>query len=336
MKKIFGLGLLLVIAFFFSAGATLSAETAYVGGPNYPFEEGQTEWYEENVDFGENLNVCVNGFESFGFNIWAGQDIFAGTIEVYINAQGNIEFHIDLIEGALVQEFHIYMYDEVYEIPLSRPAPGLAPYVVENLYMNDFTYEIPLTELVDYEDYYFIFHLALVDDDDQGTPPTDVDGETAYGGGPNGPGDGAWFYAMGFILIPCDEEPPGPEPETGVETAYAYFGENSYELWPWGWYSDYQEGIFPVYAGAGQNDLTKGTLVGYIEVVGLEVTFMPLEGFEAVGYHYYIGPEVPERIPGHWQTITDDIEEAIYMVFHLEIEGEFEDDGPPQGHGRKK
>lgn len=328
MKKMLLIALMAITTLGFSFTTINAGDTAYVGGTSTPFNPGQTEWLDENVDFGFDLEVCMNGFESFGYNIYAGQHIFAGTVDVYINSNGDLVFHVDLVEGALAKEFHIYMYDEANQMPLSRPAPGQADLVVENLYMNEFMYVIPMGELVDYEDYFFIFHLALVDDEDAGTPPSGVAGETAYVGGPNGPSSGAWFYAMAFVLVPCTIVEPPVDPDLGEETAYAYFGNMSIPFdergRPWGWYAEYQEGLFPVYAGAARNNINKGTLVGHILVDGLDVTFMPLSGFEAIGYHYYIGPNVPKRVPGQWQVITTDINEAVYMTFHLDVTGEFE------------
>lgn len=310
MKKMLLLALMAITSFGFSFTDIGAQETAYVDGM-----------------MGENLEVCINGYESFGYNIYAGQSIFAGTVQVYVNENGNIEFYVDLVEGAVAKEIHIYMYDTVGDLPTSRPAPGLAPYVWENIYMNMFTYEIPMNSLVDFEDYYFVFHLALMDDNDAGTPVSGVDGETAYVGEVV-PGTGAWFFAMGFELIPCEIVDPPEEPELENETAYAFFGNDSIPFdergRPWGWYAEYMEGVFPVYAGAARNNINKGTLVGYVEVDGLDVTFTPMEGYEAIGFHYYIGMYEPMRVPGRWQTITTDLNYALWMTFHFDIVGDFE------------
>lgn len=310
MRRMLLLALMIITGFGFGITEVNANDTAYVDGL-----------------MGENLQLCINGYESFGYNIYAGQTLFAGTVQVYINEDGNLEFYVDLVEGVEAKDIHIYIYDEYVDLPSTRPIPGLAPYKWEGIYMNEFMYEIPLTALVDYEDYYFVFHLALVDDGDAGTPPSALAGETAYIGVPM-PTTGAWFHAMGFELIPCDIVGP-PGPELGDETAYAFFGDDSIPFnlrgRPWGWYAEYMEGVFPVYAGAAQNNINKGTLVGHVEVDGLDVTFTPLEGFEAIGFHYYIGDVEPERVPGKWQTITTDPYDALWMCFHFDITGEFED-----------
>mgnify|MGYP000868564792 CR=1 FL=1 len=115
-----------------------------------------------------------------------------------------------------------------------------------------------------------------------------------------------------------------PEYVTRQETAYAYFGSTSIPFNQdasasnaWGWYTTYQEGTFPVYAGAGQNDLNKGTLVGYITVSGTTVTFVPFDNVTVLEQHFYIGGNIPTRVPGRWQTISQPL---VYMTFHLSVE----------------
>ena len=80
----------------------------------------------------------------------------------------------------------------------------------------------------------------------------------------------------------------------------------------------YPEGTFDVYAGAGLNDLSKGTFVGTITVENGTAVFTAEDGVRVLEEHFYIGADVPARIPGQWNTI--DMYNAVYMTFHLSVE----------------
>ncbi len=83
----------------------------------------------------------------------------------------------------------------------------------------------------------------------------------------------------------CSPPPPPPSGD-GHETAFMV-GEECFLDWGfsrWGWTEQIEGPIFraPIYAGAGQCDLDKGTRVGYVEV------FAPIGGFMIImlpGYH---------------------------------------------------
>ncbi|MHC5004980.1 MAG: hypothetical protein ACYTJ0_17875, partial [Planctomycetota bacterium] len=76
---------------------------------------------------------------------------------------------------------------------------------------------------------------------------------------------------------------------------------------------------FPIYAGAGQCDLDKGTLVGHLHVdsssvVLVEVTYVMDPGFAMDEVHIYIGDEILPRkngeftvAPGQYQQIEESL-----------------------------
>lgn len=277
MKKLFVVLVFMVLSLFISQ--------ADVNAKGKPVVES-TLWSEETIDFGVDLEVCVSGYHSFTYNIYAGQDIFAGTLNMYINDEGNFVFSVDQIDGALAQELHIYMYDSIEALPVKRPAPGLAPYKLGEIFENEFEYVIEMDELVDGSKFYFVFHLALVDENID--VPSGVGGETAYIGEPNGPEKGAWFYAFGFEVIECED---GEEEIPTIYVAFhAVYGDDT--VWAvgettfidlgltssrWGWQLTFDQNpeTFELYAGAAQNDLSKGTFVGTLTLSwdGEYVTF---------------------------------------------------------------
>ena len=275
--------------------------------------------------------------------LWAGQHIDAGTVTISTDGE-NIIIDIDA-EGILV-EVHISIYDDFQDLPTTAPPPGQMQYQYHPN-ADTFHFETPWT--VEYlDDVYIIVHVAL----GENTGDVDVDGETGYGGENPGEGPRWWFYADhvfdGYWYCPQDPG-PDPDPECDCETAYAYFGEDSIKFSeedsPWGWYAEFMTGTFPLYAGAGQNDINKGTLVGYITVhADGSVTYQLEEGFyvnmedQMMEQHFYIGAVPPERIPGLWNTLDPNPDNWMYMTFHLVVCGEFEevDEGPPPGRGPKR
>jgi hypothetical protein len=242
-------------------------------------------WTEQSVDFGGDFNICVNGFHSFEYTIYAGQNKVAGSVVVSINANGDFVLNVDLIDGALASEAHLFVYSELSQLPVKRVAPGQAPYQLGSLGLNTFEYTVSTTELVDGDSFYFVFHMALVDEDVLN--PSGVAGETAYVGGPNGPTSGSWFYAFGFEVIACDVVFEMPviyvafHAVYGEETVWA-LGELSFiELgltnsrWGWQLTFDANPETFDLYAGAAQNDLSKGEFIGTLTLSwdGQYVTF---------------------------------------------------------------
>ncbi|MFU8786903.1 MAG: hypothetical protein ACNA7U_06590 [Candidatus Izemoplasmataceae bacterium] len=254
----------------------------------------------------EYLEFDVLEFTEFGsmtFDLWAGKTIWAGTVTVVFD-EGTLSVIVDAVQEAY--DVHIGTYSE---LPTSRPAPGKMIFQQDGWEIGD--------ELI------LIVHVAF----DYGIEDSEVTGESAYAGEPAN-STTAWFnyIAVKFVEVPNDEENPD-EPVYGSQTAYAYFGEQSIPFdedgQPWGWYAEFAAGTYPIYAGAGLNDLSKGTLVGYVTVSDDgEVSVEMLEGYVVVDYHFYIGGSVPERKPGQYKTI--DMANPVYMTFHFVVTGEFE------------
>jgi hypothetical protein len=156
------------------------------------------------------------------------------------------------------------------------------------------------------------------------------------------------------IKFPLDiEEQPEPE----CETAFAYGDSYANCFIPdwfnnWGWSNLINAGnyTFEVWAGAGQCDRTKGTLVGHVtinydDVAGeVSVVYNMDAGFTMGEVHFYAGNEPFPRdkkgrytnAPGKFTLIDDDLNGAstwsgtvdnlsgpIYVIAHAVVCGQF-------------
>lgn len=155
---------------------------------------------------------------------------------------------------------------------------------------------------------------------------------------------------LAFYFDYCKQECETPPPFTGCETAYAYGedlatcfidipGVNSNN---WGWSNGpLDEGTYswPIYAGAGQCDITKGTLVGNLDVVysgGIcTVTYNVYSNITLDETHLYVGNDILAKkknkyttAPGQFpysggDTFTiDGLSGEIYVVAHSGVCGD--------------
>jgi hypothetical protein len=129
------------------------------------------------------------------------------------------------------------------------------------------------------------------------------------------------------------------EPE--CETAFAYSGNNqdcflNYDFNRWGWSIPVSEGTtasYDVYAGAGQCDLTKGELVGTVDIsyVGgeLDVVYNIDSAYDVTETHTYAGSSrfpmnkkgKPTVAPGKY-SIQKNLSGDIYVIAHAVVCGE--------------
>lgn len=250
---------------------------------------------------GELLEYCITGFEAYEYELLAGQDIYAGN--VVISTDG--EYFTVTIEGlSIIEDVHIYLYEEGEELPTKRPVPGLAPYKLEDV--NDYTAEImiPVGEVMNYT---FAIHVAFAELENE---ENFLEGETAYAGDDDSEynGKGAWFYLVSFAIVECETVGEAPviyiaahAALTNSETAWA-LGEFTFIdegiSNKWGWFlsiDEYGTHTFDIYYGAGNNSLVAGTLIGtlvveYTEdevIVTYNLTQPLLEEIQVyVGYSY--------------------------------------------------
>jgi hypothetical protein len=207
------------------------------------------------------------------------------------------------------------------------PIPGQFPYQFDASGLQTHTFTIPLSELGITDVFtacdktlYVVAHAEIsVDSDCDG----DLDSETGFGGNLPGTGSRWWFY--GAYAVCCDD---GVTPVPFCQTAYAKGGyiwttdkKSNPEKLPslnltknrWGWAIKLTapgETTYPIWAGAGLNDTTKGIRVGTLTVNwdGTNVAFCYDldEDYTIQELHVYTGDDAPTTIaPGQYGYIQD-------------------------------
>lgn len=145
-----------------------------------------------------------------------------------------------------------------------------------------------------------------------------------------------------FVLnfTPNCDEPPA---ETHSETAYAYGGDaatcfSAYGFSRWGWTNgSYPEGDYTLdlYAGAGQCDITKGTLVGTVTMSyhsgTAVVTYNLVAPYTLGNTHLYVGnnPLYPKAVAPGQSPYTgggasytiNGLTGNVYIIAHAEVGG---------------
>jgi hypothetical protein len=179
--------------------------------------------------------------------------------------------------------------------------------------------------------------------------------ETGWGEGEGAVQKGSWATRSAITLsVTCNDAPPPPPPSLGQETALMFGNielndgtdgicdaHNNSERWGWqagplsvGYYQN------EIWAGAGQNDLSKGTLVGYVDIVvsdepapgNVIVTPMLLDGFTALSTNIYIGrePVCSAAFGKDWRSnaSTDiDTSGGVYVGGHFSVGAECQANG---------
>jgi hypothetical protein len=218
----------------------------------------------------------------------AGQHDTIGTLTV-TNDQTNMYVTYTLT-GTTCTEFgtlHLWIGSDLLLVPSNPqgiPVPGSFPYSFDASSLGTYTFTIPFSSLGITDINQACGALLYV------VAHAEVCGETAFGGNNQGSGNRWWFYATYNIC--CDF---GPPPVLSCKTAFAKFPKTSeygtgyvfvgpgksnpegYAMlnmiknrWGWAFYMPTipTTGSFTcdIWAGAGLNDITKGTKVGTLTV----------------------------------------------------------------------
>jgi hypothetical protein len=264
--------------------------------------------------------------EACGTTTWdltAGQTINVGTVTVSNDTQFvYVNYTLDTVAhpGATLGNLHLWIGNDLANIPANSqgtPVPGQfcqadggACYDATGLTSYTFAISFADLNIVDVTNacplsLYVVTH-AEVDLDGPSVPGH----ETAFGGPNPGSGNRWWFYGIYEV---CCEQPPNP-PVPTCETAFGksprkdggYVWTTSKKSNPerypslkltrnrWGWALNMlAPGTYvqDLYAGAGLNDTSKGTLVGtvYVSWSGSQakVTYKTLPGYTIEEVHLY-------------------------------------------------
>jgi hypothetical protein len=297
--------------------------------------------------------------------IYAGQNILVGEVcleDVDTNnddVNDAIRVTYNVTSPWLLYEIHFDAGGATSCIPMTKKGnliPGQFDFKFSNLGgVSTFTFDVPFNSTcLDYTcGQNSVLHAAAHCVVGQsGTSAT----ETGWGNGSNVPGN-SWGSVFSFS-IDCDENNDVPD---GCETAFAY-GNSSATCFlsiddpcdnpnnafsRWGWTNGpYAEGIYtmPIYAAAGQCDLSKGTNVGTLTVDysggNVTVSYEINAPYNLDEVHVYVGnsllagpscewtvapgqyPVVDEDASGNsYSTTFTGISGSIYVVAHSVVCG---------------
>jgi hypothetical protein len=302
--------------------------------------------------------------------LFAGQTIDAGTVTVS-NDENNLYVTFSSTNGWLLSETHLHVADSLAGIPTNKKGnPKIGNFTYQTSYeppVTEDTYVIPYASLSvdDNRSVTIAAHAVVVQLDGSGNI---IESETGWADGENFVDRGSWATYFQYQWQLCNG---GKGDGEGTETAFA-FGGNDYATCfigadfdgvdgddgfnRWGWSNGpLTEGAysFEIYAGAGQCDLTKGTFVGWLDIVyengTATVTFTMTEtdsetgeDYNLVETHLHVGNEPLARdvngeytvAPGQYSNIhgelmnvlTDEytvtgLEDEIYVTAHATVAG---------------
>ncbi|HEX8014087.1 MAG TPA: hypothetical protein VF465_02530 [Flavobacterium sp.] len=204
-------------------------------------------------------------------NIMAGQFTNSGKILIENDAT-NLYVTYSALPNWYFSEMHLYV-GPYANVPLQNgnPVPGQFPYKKSfNPLVQTYTFTIPLSAItLDANKCLYIAAHSSMKNIVNGVI---VRTETGWAGGIKFPGKN-WATYFNYCLRTCD--PPPPPDGTTCDTAYMFgnYTFNSLEISEkWGWatyYNNVMNGnyTYNLYAGAGQNDITKGYLAGTVTIV---------------------------------------------------------------------
>jgi hypothetical protein len=324
-----------------SSSVTLSVLVASVGLFGCVIAPESGDAYGQNVSpvVMENVDepVCDLSYVVSGescVTLFAGQTIDAGSVCTTVEGD-DLVITYTTDNGWELTEAHAWVGEDLAEMPQTptgNPKIGNFPYNSGDITgATTFSFNVPLaslgSECVCDLSYIVAAHAALRKDDGMGGYET----QTGWADGSPIVNRGSWATYT-TVTLSCEEEPP-PE-EGSCETAFA-FGETTFiDLGltdsRWGWeIGAFGPGSYstPIYAGAAQNDLSKGTLVGTLgyEYDGsyVTVTFTMLPGFTMDETHLFVdSSHVTTISPGLFGN-THDLDNASSDVFTVgTFEGE--------------
>lgn len=252
--------------------------------------------------------------------LYAGQTINAGTACVSVEGQDLLVTY-NTVGGWQMTEVHAWVGDSLATMPQTKtgnPQIGRFPYTSGDITgATTYTFRIPLTSLsTDPElcghTFLVATHAALRKADGSGGYET----QTGWGAGDQINTRGSWATYFSYKVV-CDVTPPPPPPELQCDTAFA-FGEQTFislglTQSRWGWeVGPLAPGSYsrPIYAGAAQNDTSKGALVGQLGIAydgaNVNVSYQLDAGYVLQGTHLYVGTSNVSTIsPGQFGNTHD-------------------------------
>jgi len=300
--------------------------------------------------------------------LFAGQTIDAGTVTVSNDDQGNLYVTFSATDPWLLSETHLHVAGTKEGIPQTKSGnPKVGNFEYQNSYdppVSEDTYVISGADALLVDGTLVIAaHAVVVQVDGDGNI---IESETGWGDGNPFVDKGSWATYIVYTWQDCNGGGGGGE--SGTQTAFAFGGnyaecflnldldgDGKNEFNRWGWTNGpLMEGSysFDIYAGAAQCDLSKGTLVGTLNVVyqsGTAVVTFATSGndpstglpYTMVETHLYVGSDILAKnngdytvAPGQYPTIHGELANVtsdsytisglsgeIYVVAHATVAG---------------
>lgn len=240
-------------------------------------------------------------------SLLAGQTIPAGTVCSAIEGE-NIRVTYATSDGWMLYETHLWAGTSLAAMPQTNsgnPKLGNFPYNASGIGgATSFSFLVPLStfgltsEMTSCAsvNLYVVAHAVVKKMKADGT----YQSETAYGEGSRLVQKGNWATWFSILLTCVDDQPKVRSCETafayGSARATCFIDSGIIQTSRWGWFNgplapgSYS---FAIYAGAGQCDLSKGTLVGSLSVAyngtTAQVSYAMSAGFTMDETHLYVG-----------------------------------------------
>jgi hypothetical protein len=300
--------------------------------------------------------ACVSTGDNSGIHVeplLAGQTIDAGSVSAEV-VGSDLVVTFSTSNGWELVEAHLWAGADLTDMPQTRkgnPKIGNFPYNSGDITgATEQSFAIPLAVLgyscpSPNEDFYLAAHASLRKPDGSGGFQT----ETGWADGDLFVQRGSWA-TFSTITLSCDCDNGGGGGDPGsCETAFAFGGSGSAcfldidedgdgrgDFNRWGWTTgplsagSYE---YPIYAGAGQCDISKGTHSGTLQVSydGLKavVTFEMFESFSMNEIHLYVGSEILARdvnneftvAPGQYPEVVDGLDGSTLYTVEVDISG---------------
>lgn len=260
------------------------------------------------------------------YTMYGGQTINVGSLCIS-NDDNNMIVNYSTSDQWLLSEVHFFVGMSLDTMPQTKkgsPKIGQFPYTQESINTNFYQLTIPLSELGSPAcgtDMVLAAHASVESNSEDGGGQQ----ETAWSEGDRILEKGNWATYSNYTIT-CDGGTGGPK--KSCETAFAVGDTTFIDLGltngRWGWEitnvlpGNYE---YPIYAGAGQNDLTKGTHVGNLNVSydgsAVIVTYSMFPGFVMEETHLYVGTSHITTIsPGQYGNIheLDDSGSDTYTI----------------------
>lgn len=309
MKKVYFIVAILVSLLVFT-GCTQFLDTNGINN-NDSFQNALSTRSIEGIT---NENI-VNENIAYDYQIVAGQNQYIGQVNVY-NDEDNIYVEFFLNDSWVALESH-------FDINKTDYVPG--KYQFGESYNPGTSYDIFVVPIPEEDIVIINLHLSVVN-------VVTGQSETAWGVKLTNyvPGSevpqrdssdtlfttkevkGKWY---GYIVYEIQDvsEPPV---EYSSETAWAVGNETFINLGistRWGWVITFDGNSLrtPIYAAAGRNDITKGTLVGYLDISfadgNLNISYSFNDIYYADVLHLFVGSVYPDTAaPGQYPYIIED------------------------------